>query len=189
MRKEFHVSIHLFPFFSTPELNNTWSIAQAAIPNYSSSRLSMWSLNYPQGLWHCVGEDRTWKKRGPTCCDFLNCLARHVHTSKEILLGPSQQLLLLLPSVRMVARQGLLFHLPRKYQPAQWTPRSPQPIFSWKRNVDPRRELVLYQEHINWLERCEGRQRESAHCILNVWCRKHTFWEIRCNLENRSIAA
>lgn len=113
MRKEFLVSIHLFPFFSTPELNNTWSVAQAAIPNYGSSNLSLWSLNYPHGLWHCRDEDRTWKKRGPTCCDLLNYLARHVHISKEILLRPSQQFLLLLPSVQMVARQGLLFQSPK----------------------------------------------------------------------------
>lgn len=82
MRKEFRVSIYLFPFFSTPELNTTWSLAQSILLNYGSSKLSMQSLNYPCGLWPCVGEDKTQKKRGPTCHDLLNCLARRVHISE-----------------------------------------------------------------------------------------------------------
>jgi hypothetical protein len=41
--------------FSTPELNNTWSVAQAVIPNCGFYKLSMQSFNYPHGLWHWLG--------------------------------------------------------------------------------------------------------------------------------------
>ena len=126
--------------FSTPELNNTWSIAQAAVPNYCSSELSVWSLNYPCGLWRCllkIGHGRRGVLPALTSLTALPDVSRFQR--KSCWTQANKQLLWRLHSLQTVAMQDLRFHLLRPDQSAQHTARKSRPLFPGERSTDSAR--------------------------------------------------
>lgn len=127
----------------------------------------MRSLNYPHGLCHCVGEDRTGRREVLPVVISLTALP-DVSTFQR-------------KSCWAQANSSFCFCILYGWWPGRASssiaqentsqlsahPESHSP-FSLGRETLLLAVTWFPTKNTKWLERCEGRQRGSAHCISNV---------------------